>query len=429
VGRIDGLQIVHGLETAARDPHAAVVRGGLAEVEADVPPRADQQGQEQAARDPATGSGQESSEAPESHCPQYRPAQTTTDTPPVGRSIPCWPMPLIYAGIDEAGYGPLLGPLCVGLSVFRVEEWEAESAAPDLWKLLNSGVCRKPGDRRRRIAVDDSKALKLPNDSPTAHPLTHLERGVLSFLGVADGAAGGCPAHDEALFLALKAAVPSEPWYVHPTPLPCPATTTAEAVGISINMLRTALERAGVGVLSLKCRVFGESVYNELVQAGGSKAAATEAALVDHLWMVWDNWAHAVEAGNAVRVVCDRQGGREQYGELLQRAFPGATVEETHRTWQQSRYELTGVGTDGEARHMHVLFLVESERAHLPVALASMAAKLTRESMMARFNRYWCARMPELKPTAGYRGDAWRWLEDARGIIADDERAVMIRRS
>jgi hypothetical protein len=338
-------------------------------------------------------------------------------------------MSLVYAGIDEAGYGPLLGPLCVGLSVFRVDEWQADSAAPDLWKLLSAGVCRKPGDRRRRIAVDDSKALKLPNDSPNAHPLTHLERGVLSFLSLAGEHGAGCPEHDEGLFGLLGAAIPEEPWYAH-RPLPCPVTTTAEAVGISANMLRAAAERAGVGVLSLRCRVFGETVYNELVRAGGTKAAATEAALVDHLWSVWDTWGHADGSGDqGVRVVCDRQGGREQYGEMLQRAFPGTRVEETHRTVQQSRYELTGTGTDGRARHMHVLFLVESERHHLPVALASMVAKHVRESMMARFNRHWCARMPELKPTAGYRGDAWRWLEDASAVIRDGERDVLIRRA
>ena len=48
------------------------------------------------------------------------------------------------AGIDEAGYGPLLGPLCVGVSVFHVEQWGEGEAAPNLWKLLSAGVCRKP---------------------------------------------------------------------------------------------------------------------------------------------------------------------------------------------------------------------------------------------------------------------------------------------
>ncbi len=123
-------------------------------------------------------------------------------------------MPLIYAGIDEAGYGPLLGPLCVGASVFRIEDWSEGEQAPNLWKLLSTSVCRSPTDKRRRIAVDDSKALKLPNDSPKHHPLTHLERGVLTFLNVLareDGAAVGHPAHDLDLFSRLGAGVPEEP--------------------------------------------------------------------------------------------------------------------------------------------------------------------------------------------------------------------------
>ena len=36
-----------------------------------------------------------------------------------------------FAGIDEAGLGPMLGPLCLGYSVFR-----APKAGADLWKAL-----------------------------------------------------------------------------------------------------------------------------------------------------------------------------------------------------------------------------------------------------------------------------------------------------
>jgi ribonuclease HII len=78
---------------------------------------------------------------------------------------------------------------------------------------------------------------------------------------------------------------------------------------------------------------------------------------------------------------------------------------------------------------MIVMFMPEAESAHLPVALASMAAKLTRELLMARFNRYWQARMPELKPTAGYRQDGWRWLQELGSVASGEERKAMIRRA
>lgn len=96
--------------------------------------------------------------------------------------------------------------------------------------------------------------------------------------------------------------------------------------------------------------------------------------------------------------------------------FEIETLEETERC---SRYRV------GE--RVTVLFMPEAEEAHLPVALASMTAKLVRELAMMRFNRYWCARMPELKPTAGYVQDARRWLGDLEGVLCDDDRETLVR--
>ena len=86
-------------------------------------------------------------------------------------------------------------------------------------------------------------------------------------------------------------------------------------------------------------------------------------------------------------------------------------------------------GASPEEHGVHVQFRPEAEEAHLPVALASMTAKMVRELSMSRFNRYWCARMPELKPTAGYVQDARRWLEDLDGVMYDDEREAMVRQA
>ncbi|MFW6324641.1 MAG: hypothetical protein ACOC0U_06200, partial [Desulfovibrionales bacterium] len=69
----------------------------------------------------------------------------------------------VYAGIDEAGYGPIFGPLVIARSVFSVpEELHEGTAAPCLWRLLKTGVCRSVKDSRNRIAVNDSKLLYSP---------------------------------------------------------------------------------------------------------------------------------------------------------------------------------------------------------------------------------------------------------------------------
>ncbi|MBX3358863.1 MAG: hypothetical protein KF745_10580 [Phycisphaeraceae bacterium] len=334
-------------------------------------------------------------------------------------------MSLVLAGIDEAGYGPMLGPLCVGFSAFRIVVWESGEGAPDLWDLLSAGVCRKPGDRRRRVAVEDSKKLKLANSSQRHHPVAHLERGVLAFLG-AMGDEGVRVTTDTELFDRLFVTPEGHDWYAC-EPRPIPVGQSAEETGITANTIRLAAHGAGVEVLAMRCRAVGEAQFNDIVDRAGTKAAATELAIGSYLRSAWDRWAaEPNRADGGPRIVCDRQGGRTDYGPVLTRLVPDATVSVLEESDRACRYRLTGDG-----REMTVLFLAEAESRHLPVALASMVAKYVRELMMARFNAYWCGLCPDLKPTAGYTLDARRWLRDAQaaGVVADQQRRVMVRRS
>lgn len=316
-------------------------------------------------------------------------------------------MPLIYAGIDEAGYGPMLGPLCVGLSVFRVDHWSPGSPPPDLWSLLSKAVSKAP--EPGRLPINDSKKLKI--QSGPRHPLTHLERAVLAMLSAKDGSP---PADDLELLARLSARWPGNPWYDGP-PLPLPRAGGTEALRIDANVLGHALEDAGVHILTLACEVIGETEFNDLLGRAGSKAATTLAGLSRHLQRL-----HKSHAGAEVRVVCDRLGGRTSYADVLRQALGVSEVRVIEQSPRVSRYDAAGLG---------VLFQPEAEQAHLPVALASMIAKLMRELAMERFNRSWRARLPELKPTAGYVTDARRWLSDASTVIEPSEREAMIRRA
>lgn len=333
----------------------------------------------------------------------------------------------MIAGIDEAGYGPWLGPLCVGLSVFRVPDWEPGRPAPCLWKLLKAGVCRKAADTRRRIPVADSKALKLANDHKKHHPLVHLERGALSFLRML----GADPACDRELFDVLGVKLEDRPWYAGPD-VPLPLGLARAELGIGCNRVARALEGSGVEVLAMRCITVSERMVNETIRRTGSKADATIYAVGEHLRRVW---SLDLREGDHLRIVGDQLGGRTAYDEMLARELPGVVVQPLQESGARSRYALTGavnVSHDSRVeeprpREAVVQFMPEAEDAHLPVALASMLAKLTRELAMMRFNRYWCAKMPELKPTAGYYGDARRWLSDVAGVMEPGVREEIVR--
>ncbi len=411
-------------------------------------------------------------------------------------------MALIYCGIDEAGYGPMLGPLCVGFSAFRIETWAPEEGAPDLWKTLERAVCRKGRDAKGRIAVADSKKLKLSNQSKTRHPLTHLERGVLAFGGLVGGSSGATgrspvpngptptatsetphwsltsgtrespgPDNDAALFTALGVRLEPHPWYAG-DPVVLPLAGSAAQLAIARNRLALACEAAGVEPIALACISVGETEFNEAIRTGGNKAHLTTRCFARFLRRAVERWGGGEDE---VRIVCDRHGGRTSYAPMIEAVVRGLgfeveTLEESERC---SRYAVQKTEPEAQARSpesarqsqekspprkrgdtrrgeeagipdpslargapfpdssasIHVQFRPEAEEAHLPVALASMTAKLVRELVMGRFNRYWSGRMPELKPTAGYVQDARRWLEDLEGVLCDDERDVIIRRA
>ena len=329
---------------------------------------------------------------------------------------------LIYAGIDEAGYGPMLGPLCVAATAFVIADHNtAEGDICDLWKRLNKVVCRKRTDKRKRIAIDDSKKLKLPNDSEGAHPLKHLERGVLSFFGArGDGASVNvrdCLDCDDRLFEALALGCSNAPWYSSTTSLP--VAHSEDELRIAISRLKRELQTAGVACPLMRCEAIDADSFNRQVEMMGVKSNVNFCAVMRHIDAIWKRWPH-----ESPHIVVDRQGGRTHYLRDLMTAYPDAQVQILEESDLLSQYRI-----DHNGSLIKVSFAVEAESAHLPVALASMIAKYVRELFMIRLNRYFQTLIPELRATAGYTEDARRYLADIEGLISQRgiERRTLIR--
>ena len=308
---------------------------------------------------------------------------------------------LIYAGIDEAGYGPMFGPFVIARSVFAVRDADppAPDVAPaDLWRLLNRAVCRSSSDRRQRIAINDSKKLYTP-----ATGLARLERGVLTMLSLNGHAPANLDELIEAVALDDDSRVPDMLWYSDEAGGPdLPHVLTADQVAITRSRMSRAATEAGVALPQLRAAVIFEDRYNRMVQATRSKARCAWTFIGRHIYQVWQDYGR-----HAPWIVVDRQGGRRVYHEQLEQMFEGAQVQLIDESDDVSRYRVTQA-----ERSAVISFEVDSEVNNLPVALASMTAKYVRELLMARFNAFWNAQQPTLKPTAGYVQDGRRFLRD-----------------
>jgi len=315
---------------------------------------------------------------------------------------------LVYAGIDEAGYGPMFGPLCVGASVMVLEHYDPAEGEPDLWDILSNAICKKRSDRRKRIAVNDSKKLK---SGSIPKGLKHLERGVLSFLATQ-------PTSDTEFFTSIGCSLPKKPWTTLETNLPL--AMDPNALQIDIACLARDLQRSRVRCDWLACKAIDVKDYNERTCLG-SKATL--------------NFAMAMQLVESIatkyptehpRIMIDRHGGRIRYRQDLQQAWPEAKIQILVENNEMSRYRL-----DIDGRKVTMTFASKSDEKHMPVALASMVAKFTRELHMMRFNKYFATLVPDIKPTAGYVQDGRRFLKEIEPILAENNlnRASLIRNS
>lgn len=306
----------------------------------------------------------------------------------------------VLAGIDEAGFGPMLGPLTLGFAALRAER----CAHDEPWRRLAALVAREPLAREERLVVNDSKVVFSRDPRGRAR----LERTVLAFDALRHGSCA--PTAREFLARAdplhASARLASEPW--------CGATWShlangPESVATVVAELRTACASASLDLADLGARAVPVADLNASFERTQSKARTLWdefAPLLQHLWRRF--------GADGLEVVVDRHGGRMRYAPLLRETFPTARVEIERETAERSEYALF----DAEGRAMRLVFAEKAETHSFCVALASCCAKYARELCMEAFNAHFTALDPTLRPTAGYYNDGVRWLEEAATALA-----------
>ena len=311
---------------------------------------------------------------------------------------------MIIIGIDEAGYGPTLGPLVITATGFDVPDAIAETS---LWDVLRDSVTPRAGDRRGRLTVTDSKKLHRGRAG-----VGKLERTALAWLAAGPDAgpttlrsllARVCPHMVDALA--------EYPWYRDDDPT-LPIDASATDIAICANALQRDLHANGIRVLGPWSEVLPAGHYNRMVDQTHNKAVV--------LFSLATRLIHraAVEPHrhNQVHIVVDRQGGRDHYARPLMRAFEDRSLAIVEESPDRSGYRMTR----GDST-WRIEFIKSGEDAHLPIALGSIFSKYIREVMMGCLNRFWQQRHPDLAPTGGYYVDAQRFLSDL-GDTIDRER-------
>jgi len=294
----------------------------------------------------------------------------------------------IFAGIDEAGFGPVLGPLVVSSVVFSVPD---EVLKSDMWEILARAVGRKKSRLSGRVLITDSKkaySRSAGNDKKAALPSTAGE--LLDVL---------CPGWTERLL--------EYPWYQ--TIENYPLGSENGDIQIAAGVLKKTLAANNIRLIGISTQCLDVAYYNRMCSAVKNKSLVLFTAVSKLIKDVFDG-AYDVDdpQGSAdIQIIIDRQGGRTHYRNLLGRMFPEMEMRILTETESLSSYELTGNG-----RCMRLHFAVKADERFLPVALGSMASKFVREILIEQINRYFLRHTPDIKPTAGYFKDGRRFIKD-----------------
>ncbi len=324
----------------------------------------------------------------------------------------------ILIGIDEAGYGPKLGPLAIGATVWDIP---AELDIEMLSSLLFPEFQPKPISRIPQwIPLGDSKAIYQSGQ------MRSLEFGIRCLVDLSTAGslfAVKSPSDHPAMEL---------PWYQHdltdnPTSVlrnirrdaaqgneqdECSSSPANGVISdVASKLIRkgaSKLDSLGVRLLSMHSKVIDEKSFNASLAQHGNKSNLLSFESITLAQAICNRLGDSLESYAKLEIQCDKHGGRNRYVSTVLSTWPELWLEVIEERPERSRYRARWGATP-----LHLIFQSKGDNLVAPGA-ASMVAKWNREVVMAAFNQFWVSKLPRLRPTAGYPGDADRfWNEIA----------------
>ncbi len=225
-------------------------------------------------------------------------------------------------------------------------------------------------------------------------------------IGVETGGIGNGDAHSDAELA---------PWLEDARAAPCwPAPEVLCAAEQCAATAPLAPPSQAWCITSIRSVVVGPRRFNAGLEHHGIKSAVhfdAFARLLEPLWVL-------AADGVPTLVKSDKHGGRHYYMPGLARCIPDAWIDRGPEGPESSSYTVRD-----RRRRLELRVTPRADADDGLVALASIVSKMVREIWMDIFNAYWQARIPGLRPTAGYYTDALRFrneIEAAPGVELPD---------
>jgi len=303
----------------------------------------------------------------------------------------------VLVGIDEAGFGPILGPLVVSSSTFQLPH---DFIGADLWQVLRKSLANKRRHLAGRLLIADSKRAYSKSLG-----IKHLERTVMACLK--------CLGKEPTTLTELMAVLCPDclerlgdyPWYGGADS--CRITVDPSDIALVSGVLSDDLAINEMKLLQLQSCCLDVAYYNKMVSSVKNKARVLFTATSRLIQDAFDEFGD-----DELQIIVDRQGGRVHYCATLQRMFADMKLKILSESPAASSYEL-----HADDKMMRLHFVVGADERFLPVSLSSMVSKYLREMLVANINRYFAGFHADLRPTAGYWKDGLRFIKDLQENI------------
>ncbi len=315
---------------------------------------------------------------------------------------------MLIAGIDEAGYGPLLGPLVItGISMKIPDEIEGLS----LWELFSNATAKNTKKTDGKFVITDSKKLFRRNGKTKC--IRELERSALGSAVLLKRKESDSEKIFPENLNELMNIISLEPtahldsdWYSHRN-LKLPVEVDKQGLMLSAKIFERELNTLSAELTGVYTIPLIEKRYNRFAKTIRNKSQILFSQTARII-------ARIINKTNEkkIKIFIDKQGARNSYVNNLLKIFENWQLVVIKESDEQSTYRL-----EQQNKKVKICFTRNGEQYNMLTAWASIVSKYVRELFMIQFNKYWLEIDKTLKPTAGYWKDGQRFVNDIAPLM------------